>query len=396
MSIALYIIVGLLIAGVGTLIILSGKKRGGCLESFRLFTVLLAGVLTVAFTVLPVFILIRPGFLKLPKGLVPIAKELALNFVVPVAALVVFIVLNLVMLIVYLIVGHSFKKGKHSAACMDITTKSKVLGIVCAVLISAIVAVFLAIPAARAGSLYNDYEENKENLLTLYSLSKGENVKPSEILTSVDELSQYILSIDYVSDDAKVEALNYAIETLNKKLGETNNAALNGVSLKTYSSITKHKKQISSVVGVAKSLEKAGILEDLATNATISEEKIFDAVTSEDTTRELVDAIGELENGGEMFSEVINGMVSDMSHGEVKNIVNESVMKDIDGNKEAIVQTMMLAECFKDITEEKYLQMGAPEREELITKLESIVDLGVVDKEACGEIIGNIKKSIGK
>lgn len=400
MVILLYVAFALLFAAYTALEIIVGKKRGARLSCIRLISVAIAAVLAVLCCVIAALILIKPGFLGLPKELVPLAKDIAKSIVLPIAILVVFVVFKLISLIGYAIAAGAAKKGKHAAECTEIDKKSSIIGMVLGGVISLIVTGFLVIPALRITSIYKDYDENKDNIMTLVALVRGEKISTSELITSVDDLSSYILSMDYVSDEAKVKALNYAIETVNKKLKESGNAAMGGLEFNTYSSLSKHKKQISSLVDVAKSLDKAGLVADISTSGIdasgISEEKLLDAVSSEDTAKDFVDAVSKLDNGGEVLADMINGVIAEKSNNELKNIIDEDVLRNIDANKNAVVKTLTLAESFKSMSEEEYSKMGVEERRELIDQIYEIMSYGVVDANECMKIIGNIRRSIGE
>ncbi len=400
MVILLYVAFALLFAAYTALEILVGKKRGAHLSLIRLISVAIAAVLAVLCGIIPALILVKPGFLGLPKELVPLAKDILKSIILPIGIFVLFAVFKLISLIGYAIAASKAKKGKHAAECTEIDKKSSIIGIVLGAVISLIVTGFLVIPALRITSLYKDYDENKDNIMTIVALARGEKVSTSELIASVDDLSSYILSMEYVSDDAKVKALNYAIETINKKLKESGNSAIGSLEFNTYSSVSKHKKQLSSLVDVAKSLDKAGLVADISTSgidtAGLSEEKLLDAVSSEETAKDFVNAVSKLDNGGQVLADMINGVVAEKSNNELKNIINEDVVKNLDANSEAVVKTLTLAESFKSMSEEEYSKMGVEERRELIDQIYEIMGYGVVDANECMKIIGNIRRSIGE
>lgn len=373
--------------------IYAGIKRGGVLESFRLFTVIIAAVLSVIISLLWVLLAIKPGFMNIPDALIPLTKELSVKFALPLSIFILFILIKALMLFIYVPMSKTFfDKAKEKQA--ENKGKTVLNGILCASFISIIITIMLILPASRLKILYKDYCEHKESIKTLYALSKGENIAASELIDSVDSLSSYILSMPYASDEAKIKAMNYAVETLNATMKASENPALNAVSLNTYDDISSHEKQRSSVIDAAKTLEEVGLLEDINSTSSINQDNVLKAVSSEDNARKLVDAVENIDGGGEVLSDVINNMVNDYSNGEIKNIVNEEALKNVTENKEAIVNSLMEAETFKNFTEDDFSKMTPEEKKELINKIETIKSYGVVNEDACNDLIKKIKKSM--
>ncbi len=383
-----------LILAVIAIEVLIGKKRGGCLESFRLFTVLIASVLAVSGAVFSVKTFVKPIYIPILNRSVlteyiPLIEDLAFYFVMPVISLLLYVFFKLLLLIAYEIVSDRLKSGKHSTAC-EPSKSSLIKGIATGAAVGLISAMFVAFPIIRIGNLYSDYKNNKKNIETLFSVSKGEDVSMQDKLDALYALSDYILDMPYASEKSKVQALNYSIKLINDMLAKVDNKAVSKISLGTYDNMEDHKKQVEAVVGIVKTFDDAGLLSDEG----IKPEKVLDAVTDISTATSFVDSVSKLDNGGEMLVDVINEMVNDMSNGEIKTIINESAVSELDKNRELIINTLAKAECFKDMSKESYTKMTPDEKHELIKSINEVKQYGMLDSAVCEDLIRRIEASM--
>lgn len=386
-----------LIAAAVTLEIVIAGKRGGCLSSFRVFTVAIAGVIGVGLAFLLGHIFVNDRYISLPADLQPLVHDLAYTFAIPVLALLIFLFFKLFTLIVYAVVANNLKNGEHSEACNSADPAVRNKGFICGAIISVIVLGFLAMPIYRSTSLYHDYKVNEPSFNTILQYATGGKVSNSELISAIDNLTGYILDVNYVSEDAKVKAINYGIKTVNSMLTDVGGSALGNLSLETYDSIEEHKQQVETIVDIAKVLDETGILDivtaDNSSEAVIDADRIIDAISSEENARAFIEAIGGLDNGNEMLAEVINETIKEMSGGLMVNLIDEDAIAD-ESNVEALIQTMTHATTFLNLSMEDFQNMSNEEKQELINSINEISKYGIVDSSMMDIIISQIEATM--
>lgn len=403
---------GLIIGGVLLLLIIvafvleiiTGRSRGGCLSSFRLFTVFLAaGAAICATLVLGKIFITGEKLSGVPAELIPLIHDLAYVFAVPVAMLILFLVCKLVMLLVYAI-GAAVLKKKHAEACTSSEKAVKAKGLVCGLLIGLTVVGFFVLPCYRGVSLYGDYKTLEPSFMKIYNFTQGEKISSAELIAAVDELSDYILDVDYISDDAKVQAINYGIGLVNSTLANSGNSALGNISLGTYDTVEEHKQQVDNIVDIAKTMDEVGLLDSVigntddgtaeengeGTGGAVDAGKMLDAISDESTARNFVEAVEKLENGNEMLANIINDTVKEMSDGQLSNLIDAEALSKAE-NSEALVQTLTHASIFTNLNEESFNAMSNGEKQDLIDELNEIKSYGVMDSATIDDLISKIK-----
>lgn len=386
----------LVIAGVSIICILVlliecliGRARKGQLSLLRLITVLASAILAVGISLAVVKILpdklIALAQVDVPVQVIPAAKDVINAFAFPVVALLIYAVLKLLSLIVYAILSG---KVKSSENYRNESANTQVRGLLAGLAIAAISSAFIILPSVKVAGLYKDYEDNKQYLSVFLDMSSGKNVSTSEMISAADGISDYLLNMNYISDDSKVELINFAVETVNTEIASQSSTMAN-FQLSTYDNIEDHKKQVEAVVEIAKVLDDTGLLDITNENSaeTVTAEKVMEVISDEDTTREFVGALAKLDNGGEMLANVVNNTISEQTGGFVTEIVDTNKLKDLDKNGEALVQTLVLAECFSDLDADKIAAMSNEERRELRDKLVAIKSYGIVDEETCNVLL---------
>lgn len=386
----------LVIAGVSIICILVlliecliGRARKGQLSLLRLITVLVSAILAVGISLAVVKILpdklIALAQVDVPVQVIPAVKDVINAFAFPVVALLIYAVLKLLSLIVYAILSG---KVKSSENYRNESVNTQVRGLIAGLAIAAVSIAFIILPSVKVAGLYKDYEDNKQYLSVFLDMSSGKNVSTSEMISAADGISDYLLNMNYISDDSKVELINFAVENVNTEIASQSSTMAN-FQLSTYDNIEDHKKQVEAVVEIAKVLDDTGLLDITNENSaeTVTAEKVMEVISDEDTTREFVGALAKLDNGGEMLANVVNNTISEQTGGFVTEIVDTNKLKDLDKNGEALVQTLVLAECFSDLDADKIAAMSNEERRELRDKLVAIKSYGIVDEETCNVLL---------
>ena len=334
---------------------------------------------------------------EVPKEIEPAVRELINNLAGPFVFFAVFIVLKIITGFIFLIVQAVVKKNSA-----DLTAGKKLLGALCGIFSAAIVCFVVWLPGRLVAGVADDYFAHRKEIQNIISLVNGGNVSTSDTLNAVNFVTAYVMETDLVSDESKVQVANFGIGQVNESMKNSGNSALECLELGEVKDMSALKEQVNSVMDVAKAMDDAGVLEDVVNKASgkdtsgevISEETIIAAISEEKTARALVRAAETMDNGGQMLANAVNSAVEEASNGQLKNVLNEDVLADTKKNEDAIVKTLTLADTLKDMDEESFSKMSVSEKYVLISKIEELKSLGVVNGDVCDSVLAAIEDSM--
>lgn len=200
----------------------------------------------------------------------------------------------------------------------------------------------------------------------------------TELVDSFEEIINYALETDIVSDDDKLAMLNESVPMISEKINGALGLEAGTEILGTYNSIEDLKQDVGNIVEIAHVVAESDVIgsngfQDVDVNALMNDTELL---------KSFVHSAMAISNGPSIIATIVNNKVTELSDGKINNPVSEASISNAGEDKVISTFTTLLdLQAYLGKTE-----FTDAERADIDAKASLIESYGVVSQTAIEEV----------